>query len=160
MNRLFCVCLLLTTIACHQDNSLGKKIIKEDTMRIILWEMMQAEGWTEIRSYKDSTLPKAKENARIYTTILKQHGISREAFLKTYDYYVMHPDEYKILMDTLYHQEERKKNIFQPVSPGVARPPAAPFPAPGTNLHKGQFNPRKVIPGHHIPRPADKPPVP
>ena len=90
--------------------SSGKdKVIPFNDMKMIMWDMMKADEWYIRQFLKDSTLKTQKENIRLYEQVFAIHGITREKFYKSFQFYESRPPEFKLLLDSveLYANRER-----------------------------------------------------
>ena len=84
-------------------------------MKAIMWDMVCADELYAESATKDSTLKIKKDNFRLYQQVFAIHKISKNTFYSSYRYYQSHPDEYKILMDSLQAYGTLQKN--KPIKP-------------------------------------------
>jgi hypothetical protein len=96
-------------VACKQ----AKPGIELNKMKVIVWDMFTADEWYNEWQIKDSTAIKKKVNIGIYKQVLQNHNITKEQFYKSYDYYLAHPAEMKVLIDSVEAYGLRKKQQFQ-----------------------------------------------
>ncbi len=78
-------------------------------MRLVMWDMINADSWFTITSYKDSLAVKNKKNITFYKQIFQQHNTTKEQFYYSYNYYEQHPDEMKTLLDSVEATGSRAK---------------------------------------------------
>lgn len=120
-------CLLL--VACSDKTSVPFGILPVDKMAPIFWDMVEADQYATML-LKDSAHADPKmERLRLYEQVFLSHGISREKFEKSYNYYKEHPEINQILYDSLTSQGNRYRTeaYAHPFSrPGVI--PGAPVP--------------------------------
>jgi hypothetical protein len=128
---------------CSGKDSVPFGILPVDKMSPILWDIIEADQYAAIL-VKDSTHVDPKlERLRLYAQVFRTHGITREKFQKSYNYYKEHPEINKTLYDSLAAQGDRYRNeayahpaarpavtpaapaSVTPVSPPTATPPAA-----------------------------------
>ena len=93
-----------------------KKIISSSEMKVILWDMTCADELANQMAVKDSTLKKKKQNIKLYEQVFAVHNITKEAFYNSFAYYEAHPDQYKILLDSVTAYGKREKIKAEPKS--------------------------------------------
>ena len=101
---IFFSCLFL--LACNQ-NKLPKDVISETKMETIFWDYVQADIYVKDFVSLDSTKNPAKESAIMQEEVFKKHGITREEFNKSYNYYVTHEKLMTALLDSISAKEQR-----------------------------------------------------
>ena len=176
-----CCCLLGE--ACRRTSPSGQEILSKDTMRVVLWEMFQADSYNETRSYKDTNYRHDTAYASLYLRIFNSHHLSREQFADSYDYYLSDPASMKEIIDSLNDKATRdlqKRGIFQspyqhpvpmgqpPGMPGRPMPngrPVLPNGGPTYPMGHPGTPPPRFMPGPHPPglrpaRPGQRPPTP
>lgn len=80
-----------------------------------MWDIVQADRFVNgfLPRPGDSSFNKA-ETLKIYDGVFKVHGITREAFFKSYKFYLSRPDITKVMFDSIAAQAERKKaEVYQ-----------------------------------------------
>jgi len=92
--------LCLGWMGCTKPGS-AKKLLVLDTMKVVMWDMLKADEWHIRRIQKDSTLRAKKENIRLYEQVFAIHGITRDQFYNSFKYYESHPNECKVLFDSV-----------------------------------------------------------
>ncbi len=105
----FFILLCLGWISC-QTFSGTKKVLKINTMKLVMWDLLKADEWYIRQTLKDSTVKIKKENIRLYQKVFDVHGISKDQFYASYKYYESHPIEYKILLDSVETFANRERN--------------------------------------------------
>jgi hypothetical protein len=125
---LVCSCLLLS---CGRDK-VPKGIIPPQQMQTILWQLMQTDEFTANAFTRDSTKNLNTERIRRYRQVFQLNQTSKEAFAKSYEYYMAHPAITKELFDSLNARAIRLRDTavaaphvlppgqgIQPVIPGI-----------------------------------------
>lgn len=104
----FAVIIAFLLAGCNQS---GKKIPANE-MKAIMWDMVCAD---ELYA-EDSLVRIKKDNFRLYEQVFAAHKISKEAFYSSLHYYQSHPDDLKLLMDSLqtYSNQQKLKSIPAP----------------------------------------------
>ena len=79
-------------------------------MQAVLWDVIKADAFTAEFIKNDSAKDAVEENLKLQQQIFSIHHISRQDFYKSYDYYKLHSDQLKVMMDSMIVQAERNKN--------------------------------------------------
>lgn len=116
--------------ACTDRTSVPSDIIQPDSMRPILLDVIMADQFATQYILKDSLKKDSihrnvkLETLQLYETIFKLHGITKEKFRKSLDFYASRPDLSKNILDTMAAFENLHRNdLFNPkparrLSPG------------------------------------------
>ncbi len=107
-----CIVLLslITFFSCGNKNKIPSGILKPDKMQAVLWDVIKADAFTAEFIKNDSAKDAVEENLKLQQQIFSIHHISRQDFYKSYDYYKLHSDQLKVMMDSMIVQAERNKN--------------------------------------------------
>ena len=92
----FLCCALFS--ACMQHNS---SVLSSDKMEIILWELTQADAFTQEFIVKDTSKNLENENLKLQQKIFSKNKTDRKSFYKSYDYYLKHEELLKPLLDSM-----------------------------------------------------------
>jgi hypothetical protein len=104
MKRSWFIFLLLTGVvfSCTNKNKLPEGILPEPKMQAVLWDMIRAADFlNNYVFYKDASSDKAAESLKWNEKVFKLHNVTREQFVKSYDYYQQHPQKMKAMMDSI-----------------------------------------------------------
>ena len=101
---IFFICLFL--MSCDQ-NKLPADVISQNKMELVFWDYVQADVFAKDFVSLDSTKNPAKENALLQEEVFKKHGITREAFNRSYKYYVTHEKLMTTLLDSISAKQQR-----------------------------------------------------
>ena len=74
-----------------------------------MWDMFCAEEMYALSVAKDSTALREKKNLQLYQQVFASHNITREQFYSNYNYYQQHPDQFKVLLDSVQAYGSRIK---------------------------------------------------
>jgi len=77
------------------------EILPFDTMKVVIWDLLNAEEWNKSLSERDTSLLKTKNNLILYQKTMLMHHLNKEQFLYSYKFYEEHPDKMKLLIDSL-----------------------------------------------------------
>jgi hypothetical protein len=100
--------------ACVGKNNPPSDIIQKDSMKSVMWDMIQADQYAKLFLAKDSSKINVKEETiKLYQQVFQIHHITKNDFEKSYQYYLAHQDLYKVIFDSLAVQNMRQQH--QPV---------------------------------------------
>lgn len=77
-----------------------------------MWDIVNADEWIKIAAIKDSTIVLKKENIALYNKIFALHKITKDEFYSSYNYYENHPNEMKILLDSISAYGIKKRDTL------------------------------------------------
>ncbi len=106
----FILLIVLATlfISCSKSK-MPNGILEPEKMQAVFWDYMRADVYANEYLRKDSGRDLQKESAKLQQQVFQLHKISREQFYKSYEYYLYHTNEMKIMLDTL---QVRQQNIL------------------------------------------------
>ena len=107
MIRIFFCILLFGLLACHNKNSVPDNILPQKQMQSVLWDVIRADIMVNTISARDTSINKFDKNTTLYQQIFKLHGITREQFKQSVDYYRTHPALMQTTLDSLYARASR-----------------------------------------------------
>ncbi len=95
----------------HYKDKIPSDIIARDQMAGILWEMIQADQYSNQFLDKDSIKAHVRSaTATLYDDVLQMHHVTRDDFHKSLDFYMSHPDISQPMFDSLYVQANRQRS--------------------------------------------------
>lgn len=98
----FFLCVFL--LCCKQN---GNSVLSPDKMEKIIWELTQADVFTQDFIAKDSSKILEKENLKLQLKIFSKNKTDRKTFYNSYDYYLKHEELLKSLLDTIINRNGR-----------------------------------------------------
>jgi hypothetical protein len=110
--RRYCLFFVLLNI-CFACGKNAKSVMPINEMKIVMWDMMNADNWYSSMTIKDTMALKDKRNIALYQQVFKWHQITQEQFYKSYHYYELHPEEMKILFDSLESYATKQRMTFE-----------------------------------------------
>jgi hypothetical protein len=98
--------------ACGNSNEIkvGKDVIPVGEMKLIVWDIMQADEYYNRLSTNDTARRFTNENLRLYDQLFRSYNISKEKFYKSYKYYASHPAAFKALIDSVDAVSRRERD--------------------------------------------------
>jgi Domain of unknown function (DUF4296) len=103
--------ILLTTcslLACKHNAT----IIPPQQMKLIMWDMVTADEWLKIAAKSDSNIVATKQNTSLYNKVFILHKTTKETFYNSYKFYQTHPNEMKLLLDSLSVYAIKKRDTI------------------------------------------------
>ncbi len=122
MKIILCFFLSVFLLCCKQN---GNFVLSPDKMENIIWELTQADVFTQDFISKDSSKNLEKENLKLQLKIFAKNKTDRKTFYKSYDYYLKHEELLKPLLDTIVvrngriRENIRLKKIIKPANEQV-----------------------------------------
>jgi hypothetical protein len=99
---LVCVCIFS---ACTKKIP----ILEPAKMQAVLWDIIQLEAYSQIIVAPDSVKMSAKKNALLQQKIFLLHGVSKEQYYKSYEFYNAHPEMMRIIFDSITTKADRNR---------------------------------------------------
>jgi hypothetical protein len=99
-------CLLM--VSCASDDDVPRDVIPVEQMKFIVYDVLRAQEVAMLTSAKDSTKTKIKA-AELMQQVFAIYKISKDDFYKSFKFYQSHPDNIKILFDSVSNYANRKR---------------------------------------------------
>ena len=93
--------MLLLLAACSDNRRIPSTIIQPEKFEAILTDVLLADALTLERSFKDSAVKISDENAAYFLKVFQLHGVSKNEFMKSYNFYLQRPDLLKVITDSI-----------------------------------------------------------
>src|ERR1035437_2174827 len=108
---IFLFFIVYITLSCNGKTETKMEALPFDTMKIVIWDLLNADEWNNLQLQKDTALRRTKNNLKLYQKVFAIHHIDKDNFYYSYKFYEEHPDRMKILMDTLsaFSQKQKEK---------------------------------------------------
>lgn len=97
--QFYFIAFLFTAFSCNL-NADNITVIPQNEMADILNDIALAEGFVESFIFKDSSVNKDSVVQAEINKVFQLRKITPEVFSKSYKYYRLHPDEFKVIVDT------------------------------------------------------------
>ncbi|MBO9620682.1 MAG: DUF4296 domain-containing protein [Niabella sp.] len=116
------VCFLLVS-ACGRP----KGVLPQDQMEAVLWDVAKGSDFVNSNIYyRYPQLNRAAVNQEVLGKIFALHGVTKEAFFKSLDYYQQQPDVYIAMLDSIRSRQTRGQPAPRPNPSDSARAAQAP----------------------------------
>lgn len=107
--QVFSVLLVFLIFSCKSRPEKGV-VLDKVKMQAVLWDMLQADAFTQNFIKKDSSKNDTLEIAALQKKIFELHKIKREDFTASYDYYSSQPEVMKTILDSVSAKAERDRS--------------------------------------------------
>lgn len=101
MNFRLIIILLLFVSACSSKNRKHDKVLPPEKMQSVLWDVIEADVYIFTKRDKDSSFNRPRENATLQESIFRKHGISREVYYNSLDYYLTNSETFVPMLDSV-----------------------------------------------------------
>ena len=96
-------------VGCSDVDKAPSNLLAKEKMQLVMWDLLEANSFTQRYIKMDSLKNPAIENLQMQQQIFQLHKVRKEDFYKSYDYYSSHPDQMRILLDSIVAIGERNK---------------------------------------------------
>ena len=119
--KILMIALVALAVSCGQNHG---GILSMADMKVVMWDMLNADSWYFQASIKDSTAAARKLNVQLYQQVFLQHDITREQFYASYKYYQLRPEKMQVLMDSVeaYGNRVKGQQVAIPKRPFMRLP--------------------------------------
>ena len=109
MKQLSFLIVCIICIGCGDGNKAPSNLLAKEKMQLVMWDLLEANSFTQRYMKMDTLKNPAIENLQMQQQIFQLHKINKDDFYRSYDYYSSHPDEMRILLDSIVAIGERNK---------------------------------------------------
>ncbi|RYG54716.1 MAG: DUF4296 domain-containing protein [Chitinophagaceae bacterium] len=96
-----CMIIMVFLAGCSPEKVPGSEVVSPEKMQAVLWDVVEADVHTFTTLRTDSSSNPARENARLQETIFRKHGLTREAYYTSLDYYLAHSEIFIPMLDSV-----------------------------------------------------------
>jgi hypothetical protein len=96
-------------VGCSDVDKAPSNLLAKEKMQLVMWDLLEANSFTQRYIKMDSLKNPAIENLQLQQQIFQLHKVNKDDFYKSYDYYSSHPDQMRILLDSIVAIGERNK---------------------------------------------------
>lgn len=87
--------------ACSSNANRPKDVLPPGKMGAVLYDVIQADEFVDFAKYRDSTYQQLNRRTALYDTVFGLHGVTKNNFKKSLDYYQSRPDLLKDILEDL-----------------------------------------------------------
>ena len=102
------IVFLLALCSC-QNKTAKKEQLDMNTMKTVVWQLMQTDEYFTRVSLLDSTWRLGRRNIKMYQQVFDLNKVDRVVFYNTIDFLERHPVEFRLLMDSVQEVSKREK---------------------------------------------------
>lgn len=121
MKGLLVTILIFLMAGCSNKDTNLKGILSKEKMQAVMWDIIGADVFTEQFIKKDSLKNASIENMNMQNKIFSLHGVTREEFKNSYEYYIFHTAQMKLILDSMTAKAERNRSKIMEEHQGVIR---------------------------------------
>ena len=93
--------VLVVFITSCTNGKLENAELPFDTMKVVVWDLMNVNEWNNVRVVNDTVARKLRDDRVQYQLVFSWHHITKDQFYKSFTYYEQHPDKMKLLIDSV-----------------------------------------------------------
>lgn len=103
--------LIAFAAACTNKNKIPSDVMTQDKMETVMWDMILADRFSSQFLERDSVAKKniKTENLKLYERVFQVHHITREEFVRSFNFYLSRPDLNKVIYDTMTARADRRR---------------------------------------------------
>ena len=98
----------LLLLGCQPEPGKGG-ILSVNKMKVVMWDMMRVDEFAASYLAKDSAINVKKEKELLYQKVYKTHQIDSATFFTSFDYFAKHPNDYRVLLDSIANFGNRER---------------------------------------------------
>jgi hypothetical protein len=111
MKYLIAVLVCLYFLSACSDKT---PILEPAKMQSVMWDVIQLEAYSQLIVAPDTIKMTSKKNVLLQQKIFSLHGVSKEQYYKSYEYYNAHPEMMRIILDSITTKADRNRgNMMQ-----------------------------------------------
>ena len=108
--RIVCYCFLLILLVSCSKNKFPDDVMQPEKMQAVFWDVLRADVLVTDYSKKSDTAKKLiHDNIALQKKIFQIHGITKEQFYTSFDFYSKNPDLMSVVLDSMVAMENRNK---------------------------------------------------
>jgi len=102
----------ITLLSC--GNGKPKNLLEPEKMETVLWDVIRADTYVARYTGTDSSKNIKEEQARYQQKVFTLHKVSKEDFYDSYDYYLAHPGQATVMLDSIISKAKAPQTINRP----------------------------------------------
>lgn len=105
--------LIFCSVLVFSCKNSSKDVLSPDKMEKILWDITQADIFTQDFISKDSAKNLTAENLKLQQKIFAKHKTDRKFFYRSYEYYIKHEELLKPILDSMVAKNGRIREAMR-----------------------------------------------
>ncbi len=106
-NLLYCT-LVVIMFSCSEKNKVPDNVLTPQKFEAVFKDIVIADALNTERSFKDTAVKIPADNASYFLKVYEMHGVTKNQFMVSYNYYLSRPDLLKVITDSVSAQLTRK----------------------------------------------------
>ena len=106
---LYVVAMIFLLFSCSGNSG---KLLSVSKMKFVMWDMMQADYFSNMYLRRDSTKNLNHENLLLQQKIFLRHQVTREQYYYTLEQFKKSPETMKALMDSITVLAEKERSLM------------------------------------------------
>lgn len=98
---------LLLLAACSNKPEVPENILPPDKMEAVSWDLVRADGLLSNTVPADTLTPKLDKRTQLYREVLRMHGVTRESFKQSLQFYEGRPDLLKVVFSKMNERAQK-----------------------------------------------------
>ncbi len=94
--------------SCSEKNRVPDNVLTPEKFKAVFKDIVIADALNTERSFKDTAVKIPSENASYFLKVYEMHGVTKNQFMVSYNYYLSRPDLLKVITDSVSAQLTRK----------------------------------------------------
>jgi len=107
--KIICIFCVVIFFGSCSKNKLPDDVLPPQKMEAVFWDVIRADIYTTNQIKKDSAKIPSRENAILQKKIFLLHGVTKEQFYNSFDYYAKHPALMTTILDSIVAKENRNR---------------------------------------------------
>jgi hypothetical protein len=100
--------LFFLMFSCSEKNRVPDNVLTPEKFEAVFKDIIIADALNTERSFKDTAVKIPNENASYFLKVYEMHGVTKNQFMVSYNYYLSRPDLLKVITDSVSAQLTRK----------------------------------------------------
>lgn len=100
--------LFFLMFSCSEKNRVPDNVLTPEKFQAVFKDIVIADALNTERSFKDTAVKIPNENASYFLKVYEMHGVTKNQFMVSYNYYLSRPDLLKVITDSVSAQLTRK----------------------------------------------------
>lgn len=101
MRELLLLLCMFGIVACSETKKPPANVLSPEKFQKVLTDVMLADALSTERSFKDTSLKIKDANAAYFLKIFEIHGVTKNEFMRSYNFYLSRPDLLRIISDSV-----------------------------------------------------------
>jgi Domain of unknown function (DUF4296) len=101
MREMLLLLCVFGMVACSDTKKPPANIIGPEKFQKILADVILADALSVERSFKDTSLKIKDANAAYFLKIFELHGVTKNEFMRSYNFYLSRPDLLRVISDSV-----------------------------------------------------------